>query len=268
MNEFSIDDAGDVRLLPYVNLKDRSLARERDAFIVEGEHLVRRLLASRYPVQSVMVSRRRVGKFRDLMPEGVPLYVVSDAVMERVAGFKFHRGVMACGQRLPGPDIDAFMRDRSGDVCLVVCPNVSDPANLGAILRSCAAFGVDGVLVGSQAADPFARRVLRVSMGAVFALTVMVAADPAEALRALRDEYGVTCLATVLDPEAEPLPDVERPHRLALCLGGEAHGLGETTLAACDRRVTLPMHLRTDSLNVAVAAGVFLYHFTVVAGGR
>ena len=268
MSEFGIDDPGDVRLAPYANLKDRALARERNAFIVEGEHLVRRLIASRYAVQSILVSQRRAGKFRGLAPREAPLYVVSDAVMEGVAGFKFHRGVMACGLRAPGPDPDAFMRGRTGGVCLAVCPNVSDPANLGAILRSCAAFGVDGVLVGPQAADPFARRVLRVSMGAVFALPILAVADPAAALRTLRDAHGVECIATVLDPEAPPLPEARRPARLALCFGGEAHGLDEATLAVCGRRVTLPMRLRTDSLNVAVAVGVFLYHFSVVADGR
>ena len=68
--------------------------------------------------------------------------------------------------------------------------------------------------------------------------------------------------ATVLDESAEPLASAGRPAKFALLFGGEPQGLGPEYVAACDRRLTIPMKMGTDSLNVAVAAGIFLYHFT------
>ena len=81
-------------------------------------------------------------------------------------------------------------------------------------------------------------------------------------LRRLRDEFGVELIASVAAGDAEPLETVQRPRRLGLLFGNEAQGLANEWLELCDRRVTIPMKRGTDSLNVAVAAGVFLYHFT------
>jgi tRNA G18 (ribose-2'-O)-methylase SpoU len=78
----------------------------------------------------------------------------------------------------------------------------------------------------------------------------------------MREERAVEGIATVLDPSAEPLESASRGPRIALLFGNEAQGLDESSVRACDRRVTIPMKLGTDSLNVSVAAGVFLYHFT------
>jgi tRNA G18 (ribose-2'-O)-methylase SpoU len=113
----------------------------------------------------------------------------------------------------------------------------------------------------SDIADPFSRRVLRVSMGAALHLPIVesrdLAADLAE-LAAARFEL----VAAVLDPAAEPLAKVRRGKRLALLLGGEGHGLAAQWLTLCHRRVTIPMQVGIDSLNVAVAAAVLLYEFT------
>jgi tRNA G18 (ribose-2'-O)-methylase SpoU len=84
-------------------------------------------------------------------------------------------------------------------------------------------------------------------------------------LRRLREAYGVQLLASVLDESAEPLAGARRPARMALLFGNEAQGLSKQHIAACDRRVTIPMKLGTDSLNVSVAAGIFLYHFTSIS---
>ncbi len=136
---------------------------------------------------------------------------------------------------------------------------MQDPENLGAILRLSGAFGVDAVLLGPDCPNPFSRRVLRVSMGAGFALPIVEADDLEAELAALAEQWGCERWATVLDPAAEPLAQLTRPARLALLLGSEGHGLTERWIAQTDRRVTIPMRSGADSLNVAVAAGIFLY---------
>jgi tRNA G18 (ribose-2'-O)-methylase SpoU len=145
---------------------------------------------------------------------------------------------------------------------LVIGSGIQDPDNVGSIVRSCAAFGVAALILGPGCADPFSRRALRVSMGNAFQLPIMPTSELTTVLRELRTDWNVEIAATVLDGDAEPLESVNRSERFALLFGSEGFGLEADLVAQCDRKVTLPMRLNTDSLNVAVAAGVFLYHFT------
>jgi tRNA G18 (ribose-2'-O)-methylase SpoU len=120
---------------------------------------------------------------------------------------------------------------------------------------------VHALLLGPACADPFSRRVARTSMGANFRLPLIESSDLAQDLTALRDEYGVQLVATVLADDAEPLSSVVPVGRTALLFGSEGFGLTPHWLALCDRRVTIPMRPGVDSLNVNVAAGIFLYHW-------
>src|SRR5207245_2076779 len=106
---------------------------------------------------------------------------------------------------------------------------------------------------------PFWRQSIRVSMGTVFSLPIYQSSDLRLDLKRLRNEWGIQLAATVLDPAAEALSTALRPAKLGLLFGNEAQGLGSQWTDLCDRKVTIPMHLGTDSLNVSVAAGIFLY---------
>jgi tRNA G18 (ribose-2'-O)-methylase SpoU len=145
---------------------------------------------------------------------------------------------------------------------VVVCPRILDPTNLGGIVRNCCAFGVDALVLGAGCADPFSRRVVRVSMGAALKLPIAECPDLRGNLTRLRDDLGFQLAATVLDERAELLEASGRQDRLALFFGSEGEGLESAWVEFCDRRITLPMQRTTDSLNVATACGVFLYHFT------
>ena len=262
----SLDDP---RILPYRNLKDRDLARSGERFIAEGEQVVRRLLDSDYPTESLMLSRRRAGEVAPLAPPDVPVYVLEDALVHQVVGFKFHSGVMAVGRRKPAASLDAVMSAVANRprLTLVVLPEVANTENLGALIRISAAFGADALVLGQHCCDPFWRQSVRVSMGTIFSLPLVRSADLLSDLRTLRERWGVELAAAVVGDGAEPLAGAQRGDRLALLFGNEAQGLGEVYVSACQRRVTIPMQLGTDSLNVAVAAAVFLYHFTKEAGG-
>jgi tRNA G18 (ribose-2'-O)-methylase SpoU len=253
----SIDDP---RLEPYRHLKDTNRTRWAGLFICEGEKLVRRLIASKFPVESILISDRFEEQLSPLAPPDAPIWILPDALVEPLVGFDFHRGILACGRRLRNSTLEELAPEKK--LTLVVCPEVQDPENLGAILRISAAFGVDGVLVGRGSTDPFSRRVLRVSMGASLRVPIRAAEDIAADLRELRDSLGVELAATVLDPNAELLAEVHRADRFALLFGSEGHGLAPGIVALCQRRITIPMQPGTDSLNVAVAAGIFLHHFS------
>jgi tRNA G18 (ribose-2'-O)-methylase SpoU len=115
------------------------------------------------------------------------------------------------------------------------------------------------MLLGPQCVDPFWRQCVRVSMGTVFKLPLVRLNDLAEDLRRLGRDLGVELLATVLDDDAEPIERVRRAKRTGILFGNEAQGLSAEAVELCQRRVTIPMRLGTDSLNVAVSAGIFMY---------
>ncbi len=257
-----IPSPDDARLAPYRHLKDTNLTRWSGLFVAEGEKLVRRLLASDYETASVLVSRSYVTEFAPLTPAETPVLVIPDDWVEGLVGFNFHRGILACGRRKANPAFEAVLPPAGQRATIVVCPDVQDPENLGAILRIASAFGVDLVLLGRRSADPLSRRVLRVSMGAALNMPLIRSNDLPADLDRLRRNFCVQLAATVLDADAEPLDRANRPERFALLFGSEGHGLERSLIEHCDRRITIPMQRGTDSLNVAVAAGIFLYHFS------
>ena len=263
-----VESLDDPRVALYRNLKDRELERRGRHFIAEGEHLVRRLLRSDFPIDSVMLADRRVGEIAPLVPAEIPVYAVGQSLMNEILGLKFHSGVLACARRKPAQTLDAVVpRDRS-PLTLVICPDISNVENIGSLIRLAAGFGADAMILGERCHDPFWRQSVRVSMGTIFQLPLYQSDDLARDLRRLREACGVELVATVLDESAEPLEHATRGPKVGLLFGGEAQGLERQWVDACDRRVTIPMHHGTDSLNVAVAAGVFLHHFTRAASFR
>lgn len=268
MPRIAIADLSDPRLDPFRALKRTNATRSRRSFVVEGDKLVERLLASRYPVQSVLADERCLDGLPSLsaaIPEATPVYLLPHGRIEQLIGFNFHRGLLASAERLPAPDLaslcvpaDPAARDRS--LTLVVAAGVHDPENLGSLLRSSAAFRAAGMILAGDCADPFSRRALRVSMGASLSLPLAWTPDPAAAILRLQESHDIDCWAAVLDEDAAKLEQLRRPRRLALLFGNEAHGLDPAWPPLCRRKVTIAMPRGVDSLNVGVAAGVFLHH--------
>jgi tRNA G18 (ribose-2'-O)-methylase SpoU len=256
----------DPRLADYRALKERELAEEGGKFIAEGEQLVRRLIGSTFEVDSLLLSQRRVAEIAPLAKADTPVFVLSDEAITGLVGFKFHSGVMAVGRRGAERRLEEVLGPQDDQAkLLLVLPDVNNAENLGALIRTAAGFGCDAVLLGEQCTDPFMRRTLRVSMGAVLAIPIIRAANLVNDLRRLRDQWGFTLVASVVDAAAMPLDRALRPKRMALLVGGEAQGLDAQSIALCQQRVTIPMGWKTDSLNVAIATAVLLYHFTRIA---
>lgn len=255
----TVAEFDDPRLDPYRRLKQTNDSARSGRFIAEGDKLARRLLESGLRVESVLVGRSCLEAFHDVLPATTSGLVVDDAWIERLVGFNFHRGVLACGVRPRGTTLDDVVPPASDALRLVVCPNVQDPENLGAIIRLARAFGVQALVLGPHCADPFSRRVQRVSMAHVYRLPIVTTDDVVGALRSLRDRHATESWGTVLAADAETVGDRPAPQRLALVFGSEGHGLPPDVVAACDRRVTIPMPADVDSLNVAATAAILLY---------
>jgi tRNA G18 (ribose-2'-O)-methylase SpoU len=263
-----ISSADDPRLAIFRALPKSTLAQESGLFITEGDKVTERMFTSRYEPESLLVEPQFAEKYERLARPDLPIYMVPHEVMLQTVGFPFHRGVVGSGRRVVLPKPQEVIPATDMPCLIAICPETQDPTNLGTILRTALALGVDALLLGPTCADPFSRRVIRVSMGAALRLPLARLDPLEETLVAVRDELQIELCATVLDPSAEPLTGFQRANRAALLFGSEGHGLPDAAIQVCQRRVTIPMPPSTDSLNAAVAAGIFLHYFSQLAPKR
>ncbi len=262
----AVEEIGDERVADYRNLTDAELLRQRPAepggpgcgsFIVEGTFAIRELLRSRYPVRSLLLNQRKLQALEaDLANLDAPVFVADRPTMEAIAGFNVHRGALASAARLPMTSMEAIVGPAR---LLAVLEGINDLENLGAFFRNAAAFGLDGVLLSPQCADPLYRRCVRVSVGQVLHVPWTRVAPWPEVLDTLR-AGGFELVALTPEPSAVALPDLPAAGgRRALLFGSEGDGLSPGALAAASRRVRIPMAPGVDSLNVATAAAVAFY---------
>ncbi len=241
----------------------RDVQRRRPAspfFIAEGPLLVERLLQSPLEVVSILTTPGHVARLSDKPVAWDCLLQMEPSALRELVGFRFHRGMLACGRRPKNPGIDMLLGDGGSDPpTVLVCPLLRDEANLGGLLRVGSAFGVSGLLLGPHCPDPFSRKTLRASMGAAFTLPIRRSSQPLDDLDWLHEKAGFTSLATVLDAAAQPVRQCVAPDRLAVVAGSEDRGLDEIWQQRCQQRITIPMRPGTDSLNVAVAMAIVLH---------
>jgi tRNA G18 (ribose-2'-O)-methylase SpoU len=246
-----IGDLRDPRLDDYRDLRERG--REgSDHFIVEGLTAIERLLRSRYPVRSVLLTPATHARLAHAV-ETATVYVISAAAMSCVAGVNLHRGAVASATRLPSPHLRDVL---PGARRLVMLEGVNDHENLGAIARTARGLGADALVLDRTCADPFYRRSVRVSMGELLHLPVV----RCESFTAAFDEIGaagfeIWALTPAVD--AADILSMTPPLRWALVVGAEGPGLSAATLARCTN-VRIPMHNGVECLNVGHAVAVAL----------
>ncbi len=234
------------RVKAWRGLKDRKGRRETGCFLVEGRKSVSEALGSGFTVDAVLLTAGQEGF---PVPGGIPVCLLPEHVMAAVCDTKTPQGAAAVVRMRETP----LTGNR-----LAVLDGVQDPGNVGTILRTADAAGLDGVLLSADCADPWSPKVLRATMGSVFHLPFRVVEDLPEVLTRLRSERKIPVLSTQLDgtpfDEWRPGPD-----GFALVIGSEGNGVSPAVRALADQRLCLPMRGRAESLNAAVAAGIMMY---------
>jgi tRNA G18 (ribose-2'-O)-methylase SpoU len=253
-----IDTEDDGRLAEFRHVPDAELLTRRGLFVAEGRLVVARLIGSGLSTRSVLITETALTPLTGVLTDlAAPVYVVPQAVMNSVAGFNFHRGCLALGVRPSARDWRAIVADSSR---LAILERVSNVDNVGSIFRNAAAFGVDGVLLGADCADPLYRKAIRTSMAA--SLTVPYATAPwPDTLRELAGS-GWATVAMTPAADAPLLRDVATAladRRVAIVLGHEGEGLTDAAVTACTHRAGIAMSNGVDSINVATAAAIALY---------
>ncbi len=248
-----VRDPDDPRLADYRELRDGERRRREGTFVAESRQVVRRLLASRFRARSVLATEAAAEDLRDVLVDGLPVYVAPEAVLQRVVGFNFHRGCLAIGERAADAAPEALLDTR----VLLVLEAITNPDNIGGVFRNAMAFGAGGVLLSPGCSDPLYRKAIRVSMGGTLVVPFARVETWPGVLVELR-ERGFTIVA--LAPGGTlPIDELPRPERVALLLGAEGDGVSAAARAVADVTVAIPMAGADHSLNVATASGIALH---------
>lgn len=237
----------------------RRLEPEGGLYLAESPKVIERALQAGHRPRAVLLLEQWLPQIEPLLaahPE-VPVYVGDPAQLEALTGFHMHRGALASMHR-PQPLDPADLLRASRRI--VVLEDLADHTNVGAIFRSVAALGADGVLLSPGCADPLYRRAVRVSMGAVLQVPWARLPHWREAGPMIR-EAGFELAAFALRDDAEDLAEFVHsvPEKMALLFGTEGEGLSRRALASATRCVTIPMEHEVDSLNVSTAAALALW---------
>ena len=217
--------------------------------LAEGARVVERCISAGHHLRALLVSTAYNGP---LPSPAVPMLTLDPDDIQRLTGFGAMREMLGAFDRPADPGAGYVLPAARR---VLVLEGVMNPSNVGTIIRSAAALGVDATLIGPGSADPYGRRALRTSMGAALVHPWAITADPMADLRGA----GFAVLALTPDAGAVPLPTALASRggdRVALMLGAEGPGLSAEVLATADERVTIPMAPGVDSLNVAAAAAV------------
>jgi tRNA G18 (ribose-2'-O)-methylase SpoU len=263
MQVFRITDGHDPRLADYAGVREPALLRPRGLLIAEGRFVVRRLFeGARIRVRSLLLNDAALRGLSDVLVRADPscdVYVASPAIITAATGFNMHRGCLALAERPAELTLDAVLPTSR---LVLVLERVVDPDNVGSVLRSAEAFGVDAVLLSPGCCDPFYRKAIRTSSGAALVVPCAEAAPWPAALDRLRAEGFVVAATTPDHAALEIGAFIETPgarNRLAVLFGTEGQGLTEEALARADLRLRIPMSGALDSLNLATAAGIVLH---------
>ena len=257
----SIDDPADPRIEPFRAIRERDLKGHGGRFVIEGEVVLRvALRRGRFPVEAVLIAENRVAPLADLIgaaPDSLPIHVAPRPVLDAIAGFPMHRGVLALGRRLPEPGLAAALGALPDQALVMALAGIANHDNMGGLFRNAAAFGVDLVILDETSCDPLYRKAIRVSAGA--ALTVpFVTGGSVETIADALVDTGFAVVATS-PAGAGRLEELVPEPRTAVLFGAEGPGLPKTVLAKLGT-VRIAMAGGFDSLNVATASGIVLHN--------
>ncbi len=231
---------------------------EKGLFIAESPKVIERALDAGYEAVSCLMEKRHIeGEGKQILEriKDVPVFCADFDVLTQLTGFKLTRGMLCAMKRKQLPSVRELCENKSR---IVILDKVMNPTNVGAIIRSAAALGMDAVLLTPGCSDPLYRRAARVSMGTVFQIEwTFLTDDSLDEIKSL----GFKTVAMALKDNSLSINDPKLTHekKLAVIMGTEGDGLSDQVISDCDFTVKIPMYHGVDSLNVAAASAVAFY---------
>ena len=246
-----------VKLFANLN-RSRTFREKNRAFAMEGSRLILDAVQSGVKLRALLWTEKAKGMYcADFAENPLPAqtFLISDALAKEIADTETAQGIFAIGEMLPE---SAALPQNGSRNMLLHC--VQDPSNLGAILRTAEALGTDGLYL-FQCCDLYNPKTIRSSMGAMFRLPLMRIVDMDAFFAHCRTVSLPTC-AAVVDRDAQSLGSYDFCRGAVVLIGNEGNGLPAEVSMACEKRLTIPMAPASNSLNAAMAAGLFLWEMT------
>jgi len=264
----AVDDPEDPRVASYRNIRERDLTGRAGRFIAEGKVVLDVLFAAkRFEVESALVLESRLPGLASTLPgapDGMPVFVASARVMDAIAGFHIHRGILAVGKKRETETVDTVLQTMPGPCLLVACVGIANHDNMGAIFRNAAAFGADAVFMDATCCDPLYRKAIRVSVGAALKIPFAIAGSADDLIEVFtRHAIDVVALSPRGDVDIRALAPGPRT---VLVVGTEGEGLPDRLLSRL-RTARIAMAAGFDSLNVATASAIALHELSSKSRG-
>lgn len=230
------------RVKYFKKTRDIKYIKKYHEFIVEGEHLVQEAIACGFAKELIVL----LGRTYD---SALPVTYVSNKVLNHISLLETPQYVMALCKT---NEVDTLIGKR-----ILILDNVNDPGNLGTIIRTSVAFGVDTVVLSENSANMYNDKVLRASQGMAFKINI-IERDITSLIEILKKDK-IKIFGTSL--KGKEFEDIKKPDSFALILGNEGCGVRREILSLCDEEILLQMDRECESLNVAVSAGIILYNW-------
>ena len=249
-------------LQPYRTLRRSVEHRKKGIFVAEGEKVVRRLLASDLTIISMLLTPEwyeQLSSENEMTARHPPaVFIAEKELLNTIVGYNLHQGIMAIAKVPAHRTLDEVIAALHTDHFLVALDGLVNAENVGAVVRNCAAFGVDALIVGETSSSPYLRRAVRNSMGTVFHLPVIHVSNLAESLTTLRHTYG-TRIIGAHPHDQSTIHNCDFCGNVCIVFGNEGEGISRRILDVYTELIAIPMMNGTDSINVASASALFLY---------
>jgi len=258
MNTIPIEDLDHPDVQIYQRLRENAFAKD-GSFIADSPNVVKLLLESGVTVCSLFATPEYYAKHASFLANfQIPkAYVAPKQILEQVVGHRLHHNVMMHAIRPDETPLEKM------DDHILMLTEISNADNIGAIARSAAALGVHSYLVPQQGPHPYSRRAVRVSMGHIGRLNYHCYGDIKETIQTLKAK-GYRIFAAEVTPDSTPLSQVNVPPKWVLLMGHEQLGISDDILSLCDEVVTIEMEPGIKSFNVAIAASIMMYRFSIL----
>ena len=248
-----IDSIDDPRIAPYLSLRNL-----KSQFVTEGKKGVATLFESKLHIESLLYEKKHEAlalSYQKERPE-LELFCADETIISQIVGYKMHQGIMALA---PIP-VDQPLDQLEGSA--IVLQGLANAENVGAILRSAAAFGISNIICDEACSPLYLRRTVKTSMGAIFSLNTFKSMQIVKDLGALK-KRGYKVVGADPAQENTPLREAKMKHPLLLVIGSEGDGISQEVKAVCDELVCIPIDPSIDSLNASIASSIFMYTFSL-----
>ncbi len=231
--------------------------RDVGRFLTEGIKLVECVLTSEYEAERVFIAEDKIIQYADALEmareKGVECIVIGEAALQKLATGKTTQGIFAVVKS------KTYSMSEASGALIIALEDLSDPGNMGTIMRTADAVGVESIVLSSGCVDIFNDKVLRASMGSVFNVKTIIADDFIERVDGLKSKgYSIACGHLA----GEDFFESKKPEKNVLIIGNEARGVSSEAASICNNLWKLPMRGGAESLNAAVAAGIMMYELT------